>query len=42
VAVGLVGNFDALVPEPAGDLGDRDAPSQTGRAVGSVCPNAGA
>jgi hypothetical protein len=33
VAVDLVGNLDALVPEPAGHLGDRDAVGQGGGGV---------
>src|SRR5579862_8884193 len=33
VAVYLVGDLDALVPEPAGDLGDRDALGQGGGCV---------
>jgi hypothetical protein len=31
VAVDLVGDLNAVVAEPAGDLGDRDAFGQTGR-----------
>jgi hypothetical protein len=30
VAVDLMGDFNALVAEPAGDLGDRDTLGQTG------------
>jgi hypothetical protein len=33
VAVDLVGDLDALVPEPPGDLGDRDAAGQGGGGI---------
>jgi len=33
VAVDLVGDLDAVVAEPAGDLGDRDAFGQRGGGV---------